>query len=155
MSKVLVTFFSATGATKRTAKRIAEVLDADTFEIVPAIKYTAEDLEWTNKNSRSSQEMQNKNYRPPILKKLPNVENYDIVLIGFPIWWYTAPTIINTFIEETNLVGRRVYIFATSGATPVDKSFKDLKREYKNIKFISAKRFNGTFRKEDITDWIK
>ena len=130
MSKTLVAYFSATGATRRTAMKIAELLKADTFEIKPAIEYTAKDLVWTDKNSRSSQEMHNDNYRPPILNKLPNPQDYDTILIGFPIWWYKAPTIINTFIEETRLEGKIIYIFATSGATPVDKSFKDLKRKY-------------------------
>ncbi len=155
MEKILVSYFSATGSTKRLAENIADVLNADIFEIEPEVKYTKEDLKWPDKSNRSFMEMKDKNFRPLVSKKLTNSEEYDKVLLGFPIWYYTAPTIVNTFIEENDLTGKDVYVFATSGATPVDKSFKDLKKSYPNINFISGKRLNGTFNKNEIINWIK
>lgn len=154
MGKVLVSYFSATGATKRLAQKIAGVLNADIFEIKPEIKYTEDDLKWPSRNNRSCIEMKNKRFRPLVLNKLNNPEEYDEVLIGFPVWYDTAPTIVNTFIEENNLDGKMVYIFVTSGVTSVDKSFKDLKKLYPNIKFISGKRFSGAFREKDVLNWV-
>ena len=155
MEKVLVTYFSATGSTKRLAENIADVLNADLFEIEPEIKYTKEDLKWPDKNNRSFREMKDKNFRPLISKRLKNTDEYEKVLIGFPIWYYTAPTIINTFIEENDLSGKDVYVFATSGATSVDKSFKDLKKSYPYINFISGKRFNGSFNRNEVLEWVQ
>lgn len=99
MSKILVSYFSASGVTKSVAEKIANAINGDLFEIEPAQKYTLEDLDWTNKQSRSSIEMQDKTFRPQILNKVSNITEYDTVVLGFPVWWYTAPTIINTFIE--------------------------------------------------------
>lgn len=155
MGKILVCYFSATGATKRLAERIAGLLKADIFEIEPVIKYTNEDLKWPSRTNRSCEEMKNKRFRPLIVNKLENSDEYDTLLIGFPIWYYTAPTIINTFIEENNLKGKKVYVFVTSGATSVDKSFKDLKRMYPEINFVSGKRFNGSFYTKEVLDWVK
>ena len=155
MEKILVSYFSATGSTKRLAENIADVLNADVFEIEPEVKYTKEDLKWPDKSNRSFMEMKDKNFRPLVSKKLTNSEDYNKVLLGFPIWYYTAPTIVNTFIEENDLTGKDVYVFATSGATPVDKSFKDLQKTYPNINFVSGKRFNGTFNQNEIINWVK
>ncbi len=155
MGKILVCYFSATGATKRLAERIAGLLKSDIFEIEPVIKYTNEDLKWPSRTNRSCEEMKNKRFRPLIVNKLENSDEYDTLLIGFPIWYYTAPTIINTFIEENNLKGKKVYVFVTSGATSVDKSFKDLKRMYPEINFVSGKRFNGSFYTKEVLDWVK
>ena len=154
MGKILVTYFSATGATMRLAKEIADVLDADIFEIEPKIKYTTEDLKWPSKTNRSYMEMKNKSFRPLILNKLNNIDEYETIFLGFPIWYNTAPTIINSFIEENNLYGKEVYVFVTSGAHTVDKSIKDLQKAYPNINFISAKRFSGRFLKKDLLDWV-
>ena len=154
MGKTLVTYFSATGSTRRLAEKFANILDADTFEIKPEIKYTDNDLKWPSKDNRSVMEMKNKNFRPLVLNKLENADEYSTILLGFPVWYNTAPTIVNSFIEENNLDGKDVYIFATSGATGVGKSFKDLKRTYPNINFIDAKRFNGSFLQNDVTDWV-
>ena len=154
MGKTLVSFFSATGATKRLAEKIAETLDADIFEIEPVRKYTNDDLKWPSRNNRSCIEMKDKNFRPLVLKKLKDTEKYDTVFLGFPVWYYTAPTIVNTFIEENNLEGKNTYVFVTSGVTDVDKSFKDLKRLYPNISFKSGKRFSGRYRKKDLLDWV-
>lgn len=154
MGKILVSYFSATGATKRLAQKIARVLNADIFEIEPEIKYTNEDLKWPSRNNRSCIEMKNRRFRPLVSNKLDNPEEYDEVLIGFPVWYDTAPTIINTFIEENNLDGKVVYVFVTSGVTSVDKSFKDLRKMYPKIHFISGKRFSGAFREKDVLNWV-
>ena len=106
MEKILVSYFSATGSTKRLAENIADVLNADIFEIEPEVKYTKEDLKWPDKSNRSFMEMKDKNFRPLVSKKLTNSEEYYKVLLGFPILYYTAPTIVNTFIEENDLTGK-------------------------------------------------
>ncbi len=154
MSKILVCYFSATGATKRMGEKIAGILGADTFEIEPVVKYTTEDLKWPSRTNRSYIEMRNKRFRPLVLNKLSNVDDYDIILMGFPVWYNTAPTIINTFIEENNLNGKKVYVFVTSGATGVEKCVRDLQRTYPNISFISGKRFNGSFYKKEVCEWV-
>ena len=154
MGKVLVSYFSATGATKRLAEKIANLLGAELFEIEPVEKYTLEDLDWTDKRSRSTIEMRTKNFRTSTLRKLENPDQYDTIILGFPVWWYKAPTIINTFIEENHIYGKKVYVFVTSGATGVESSFRDLKKKYPNINFISGRRFNWSFRKEEVLDWI-
>lgn len=155
MSKVLVSYFSASGVTKSVAQKIANAVNGDLFEIEPVEKYTDEDLDWTNKESRSTVEMNNKSFRPPVLKKVSNIDEYDTVVIGFPVWWYTAPTIINTFIEENNLNGKNTYVFVTSGGSGSDGSFKDLKNSYPEINFISSKRLRGNEDSKDYINWIK
>ncbi len=155
MSKILVSYFSASGVTRGVAEKIAKVIDGDLFEIEPVDKYTSEDLDWTNKQSRTTVEMNDKSFRPAVLNKVLNIDEYDTVLIGFPVWWYTAPTIINTFIEENNLEGKNVYIFVTSGGSESEGSFRDLKNTYTNIKFISSKRFRGNESDKDYINWIK
>ena len=154
MSKILVSYFSATDTTKMVAEKIRDVLNCDLFEIEPVEKYTDADLNWHDKNSRSSIEMQDKNSRPGIKAKISNLNDYDKVIIGFPVWWYTAPTIINTFIEENDFLNKQVYIFVTSGGSSEEGSFNDLKNKYNNINFIKAKRFNFNTSKEDIEDFI-
>lgn len=153
--KKLVTYFSASGVTRRVALNIATIIDGDTFEIEPVEKYTNEDLDWTNKQSRSSVEMADRSSRPGVVKKVDNLDEYDTVLIGFPVWWDVAPTIINTFIEENDLSNKNIYIFVTSGSSSVDGSIKDLKEKYPNLNFIGAKRFIGNESEEDIKEWLK
>ena len=154
MGKILVTYFSATGTTMRLAEKIANVLDADTFEIEPEIKYTTEDLKWPSRTNRSYIEMKNRKFRPLVLNKLDNIDEYETIFLGFPIWYNTVPTIVNSFIEENNFDGKEVYVFVTSGAHTVDKSIKDLQKTYPNINFISAKRFNGAFCKRELLNWV-
>ena len=154
MSKVLVSFFSATGVTEGVANKISEAIGADLFEIEPVEKYTREDLDWTNKQSRSTKEMEDKSSRPQVLNKVSNIDEYDTIVIGFPVWWYTAPTIINTFIEENNLKGKNAYIFVTSGGSSSSDSFNNLKDEYSDINFISSKRFDGSESFEEYKNWI-
>ena len=155
MSKILVSFFSASGVTKGVAVRIATAVKGDLFEIEPVDKYTNADLDWTNNQSRSTIEMNDKSFRPPIKSKVENINEYATVIIGFPVWWYTAPTIITNFIEENNLVGKDVYVFVTSGGSSSDGSFKDLKNTYTNINFISSRRFRGNETNEEYINWIK
>ncbi len=127
MSKKLVAYFSASGITKAVAERLAKAADADLFEIKPTVPYTSADLDWTNKKSRSSVEMSDQNSRPEIAEQLSNMEDYDTVFIGFPIWWYVAPTIINTFLESYNLSGKTIIPFATSGGSSMGKTVEVLK----------------------------
>lgn len=111
MSKKLVAFFSASGTTKKVAEMIAEEAKADLFEIEPKVPYTKADLDWMNKKSRSSVEMSDKKYRPAIMKKEMDMSSYDEILLGFPIWWYVAPTIINTFLEAYDFSGKKIVLF--------------------------------------------
>ena len=155
MNKKLVCYFSASGNTKSVAENIANALECDLFEIEPEEKYTKEDLNWMNKNSRSSVEMNDLSSRPKVARKVENIDDYDTLFIGYPIWWYTCPTIINTFIEENNLDNKNVYLFATSGSSSADKSLTDLKNSYPNINFIKVKRFKGKESSDEILEWVK
>ena len=155
MKKILISYFSASGITKNVAEKIKTAVEGDLFEIEPVEKYTPEDLDWTNKNSRSSKEMNNPTSRPKIVNKVSNLNKYDIIVIGFPVWWYIAPKIINTFIEENNLTNKKIYIFVTSGGTQEQESFVNLQKEYNNLNFISAKRFTGSEEQEIYKGWLK
>lgn len=135
MTKKLVAFFSASGKTRTKAEELAQIMEADLFEIEPQEKYTNADLDWTNTNSRSSLEMKDKNSRPAIHECTLDLDQYDTIYIGFPIWWYTAPTIINTFIESVDLSGKEIYLFATSGGSGINKALRDLSTLYPNYSF--------------------
>ena len=154
MSKKLVCYFSASGTTKKVAQEISNILESDLFEIEPSEKYTSNDLDWTNKESRSSIEMANDNSRPNIKERVTNINDYDTIIIGFPVWWYREPSIIDTFIEENSLDGKEVYIFITSGGSSVDSSLESLRKKYKNINFVAGKRFTSNVVKSEIIDWI-
>ena len=125
--KNLVAYFSATGVTKKVANDLAKAKDADLYEIEPVEKYTRADLEWHDKNSRSTIEMKNKSFRPEMVKKDLDVDLYDTIYVGFPIWWYTAPTIVNTFLEAYPFKNKKIVLFATSGGSRFCNSLKDLK----------------------------
>lgn len=153
MNKILVSYFSASGTTKNIANDISKIVGGDLFQIEPEEEYTSEDLDWTNRRSRSSIEMNDKSFRPKIKSKIDNISEYNKVIIGFPVWWYTAPSIINSFIEENNLEGKEVYIFVTYGSSSVDKSLSDLRNLYPNINFVSGKRLSSV-NEEDIRNWI-
>ena len=127
MSKKLVAYFSATGRTAKVAKLLAEVLGADIFEIQPKVPYTKADLNWLNKKSRSSVEMNNKTFRPEIAESNVQIAEYDVIFLGFPIWWYVAPTIINTFLESADFSGKKIILFATSGGSKFGKTVEELK----------------------------
>lgn len=128
--KTLIVYFSATGTTKAAAQKLAKEFNADLYEITPEQPYTAADLDWRDKNSRSTIEMKDKSSRPTIKGRCENIAEYDVVWIGFPIWWYTAPTIVNTFIEAHDLSGKTLNVFATSGSSDVKGSYNDLKNAY-------------------------
>ena len=127
MPKKLVAYFSAGGVTKKVAERLAAAAGADLFEIEPAVPYTVADLDWTNKKSRSSVEMNDPSSRPEIARRLDSLEEYDTVFLGFPIWWYVAPTIINTFLESYDFAGKTIIPFATSGGSGLGKTVEVLK----------------------------
>lgn len=152
MSNVLVAYFSASGVTKSVAEKIAGENGYDIFEIVPEEIYTPADLDYMDKNSRSTIEMNDKSFRPPI-KQTCDVSSYDTVAIGFPVWWYTAPTIINTFIESVDLVGKRIKVFCTSGGSGVDKCVSDLQNTYPELDFAKGMRFTGNVSKAK--QWIE
>ena len=130
MKRTLVAYFSATGTTRAAAQKLAKEKNADLFEIAPKEPYTSADLDWRDKQSRSSKEMNDKAFRPAIKGTCPNIADYDTIWIGFPVWWYTAPTIINTFIETHDLSGKTLCVFATSGGSGVSGSANDLKKTY-------------------------
>lgn len=151
--KTLVAYFSATGTTKGVAQQLAEVAGADIHEIKPEKPYTDADLDWQDKQSRSTIEMKDKSSRPAITDKLTNMQEYDVVYVGFPIWWYTCPTIINTFMESYDFKGKTVIPFATSGGSSIKKACEDLKTAYPDVNWKEGKLFNGTTKKE-MKNWI-
>lgn len=153
-NKTLVAYFSATGTTKGEAEILAKAAQADLYEIKPEVKYTDADLDWNNDNSRSSVEMKNKNSRPAILKDLKGLDKYDTVFVGFPIWWGTAPTIVNTFMDTYDMSGKTVYLFATSGGSDIDKALKQFRKQYPKLNIKSARLINGADEKE-LKDWVK
>lgn len=142
MKKTLVAYFSATGTTKAAAEVLANETNADLFEIVPEQPYTAADLDWRDKSSRSTLEMKDKSSRPAIAGRCENIADYDTVWIGFPVWWYTAPTIVNTFIEAHDLGGKVLNVFATSGGSTIDGSYNDLKKAYPQYQWGESRLMN-------------
>ena len=124
--KTLIAYFSASGVTKKVAQKLASKLNCDTYEIKPVVSYTDADLNWMDKNSRSSVEMKDKSSRPEIIKDGLDVSGYDRILLGYPVWWYTAPTIINTFLETYDFSGKKIIIWATSGGSGLGKAKDDL-----------------------------
>ena len=143
MSKrALVAYFSASGVTATVGKELAAAISAESYEIVPKVKYTAEDLNWQDQNSRSSIEMKDAKARPELADKNAPVDDADVVFLGFPIWWYTAPRIINTFLEEYDFFGKHVVLFATSGGSDIEKSIKDLQNTYTKIHFDGGKKLS-------------
>ena len=151
--KTLVAYFSASGVTKGVAEKLAEVAGADLHEIKPEQPYTDADLDWHNKQSRSSVEMADKNSRPAITDKLENMADYDVIYVGFPIWWYTAPTIINTFMESYDFKGKTVIPFATSGGSTIEQACKDLKATYPDVNWKDGKLLNNATA-TDLQKWV-
>lgn len=142
MSKILVAYFSASGVTKKVAEKLAALVNADIHEIKPKVPYTKADLNWMDKKSRSSVEMNDKTFRPEIVKEDLNLSSYDTILLGFPIWWYVAPTIINTFLENYDLSGKRIVLFATSGGSGFGNTIKELKPSVADAEIIEGKILN-------------
>ena len=153
--KKLVAYFSASGVTKTVAKTLAETAQADLFEIKPLMPYTKADLNWHDKQSRSSIEMQNPSSRPAIADRVVNMDEYDIVFIGFPIWWYVAPTIINTFLESYDFSGKTIAPFCTSGGSGLGKTEESLKSLYPDsVLWRPAKLLNGRIDKDTLRNWV-
>ncbi len=141
--KILVAYFSAGGVTAKVAKTLAEATDADIYEIAPVKPYTNADLNWNDRNSRSSVEMSDKSSRPEIAGKVENMDEYDTVFVGFPIWWYVAPTIINTFLESYDLAGKSIIPFATSGGSGMGKTNAFLQPSCKGARLLEGKVLNN------------
>ena len=154
MSRKLVAYFSASGVTAKVAERLAEAISADVFEIRPAVPYTDADLDWRNKESRSSIEMNNLAFRPEVSDRRDNMDEYDAIFVGFPIWWYIAPTIINTFLESYDFSGKTIIPFATSGGSGMGNTNEKLASSCPNAKLLQGKVFSMDSRAEDFTDWV-
>ena len=154
MSKKLIAYFSASGLTADVAARLAKVAGADLFEIKPEVPYTAADLDWTNKKSRSTIEMNDPASRPAIKEKLANMTDYDVIFVGFPIWWYVAPTIINTFLESYDFAGKTIVPFATSGGSGIGKTVAVLEKVAPKANFKPGKLLNRAS-EADMENWVR
>lgn len=154
MSKTLVAYFSASGVTEKVAEMIAEVSGSDLYEIAPKVPYTTADLNWMNKKSRSSVEMADKSIRPEMAEGDAAIENYDTVVIGFPIWWYVAPTIINTFLEKYDFSGKKIILFATSGGSGFGNTISELQPSAPGAEFVEGRLLNRA-NKQEIEKWVK
>ena len=155
MSRKLVAYFSATGMTAKVAELIADAAGADVYQIQPEVPYTAADLNWMDKNSRSSVEMNDKKIRPSMVKRSLQVEDYDVVFLGFPIWWYVAPTIINTFLESFDFAGKKIILFATSGGSGFGKTVEELKVSVTDdTQIVEGKLLNGKQTLAGVSEWI-
>lgn len=155
MSKKLVAYFSASGVTESVAKTLAKTIGADLYEIKPETPYSNADLDWRDKNSRSSVEMNNPDSRPKIADKNANIGEYDTIFVGFPIWWYTAPTIIKTFLESYDFGGKTIVPFATSGGSGMGKTAEDLQKTVPLAKVKSGKMLNGRLSADKLKEWAE
>lgn len=153
--KILVAYFSATGNTAKVAERLSAALGADLFEIKPAQLYTEEDLNWRNKQSRSSVEMADRSSRPEIASKVEDMSQYDIVFVGFPVWWYREPSIIDTFMQSYDFSGKIVVPFATSGMSGIGDSGKNMQALAPKAKVLDGKRFSNNVSEEKLKSWAE
>ena len=153
MNKTLVAYFSASGVTKRLAGNLAKATGADLFEIVPQVPYTDADLNWMDKNSRSTKEMKDKSSRPAVAGKVADMESYDKIFVGFPIWWYVAPTIVNTFLEQYDLTGKTVVPFATSGGSGMGRTNAGVAPSCKGANLKEGKRFAANATETELAAW--
>ena len=154
MNKTLVVYFSASGTTRKIAEMIAEVGDFSLYEITPKELYTSDDLNWMNKKSRSSVEMSNKKIRPEITDTDAHIKEYDTIILGFPIWWYVAPTIVNTFLEKYDFSGKKIVLFETSGGSGFGNTVKELKPSAPGAEIVEGKLLNRA-NKQEIEKWVK
>lgn len=155
MRKTLVAYFSASGVTAALAKTLSEAIGADLHEIRPAVAYTPEDLDWTNQRSRSSVEMKDKTSRPALANSVENMAQYERVFVGFPIWWYVAPTIINTFLEQYDWSGKKVIPFATSGSSGMGKTNDGLRPSLRGAVLMEGKRFAADTKAAQLQAWAQ
>ena len=151
----LVAYFSASGTTAKAAKALAKAAGADLYEIKPAVPYTSADLNWMDKRSRSSVEMNDKHSRPALADTDAPVAGYDVIFLGFPIWWYTAPTIINTFLESYDFTGKTVVLFASSGGSGLGKSAAELRPSAPGARILDGRLLNGQLSENGLKSWIE
>lgn len=155
MSKTLVAYFSATGTTKEKAENLAEAIGADIYEIRPAVVYTSADLNWMDKKSRSSREMNDPSSRPELADRDADIKGHDRIFLGFPIWWYTAPSIIRTFLESYDFTGKTIILFATSGGSGLGKTGETLKTSCPGAVLKDGKLLNSRMSREDLRKWAE
>ncbi len=153
--KPLVAYFSATGTTKKAAEKLAKATSADLYEIRPAIPYSKADLDWQDKNARSTIETQDETSRPALSDNEADIASHDVIFLGFPIWWYAAPKIINTFLENYDFSGKTIILFATSGGSRFGKTKDRLQKSAPNAKFVEGRILNGSLSSDDMAAWIK
>ena len=151
----LVAYFSASGTTAKAAKALANAADADLYEIKPALPYTGADLNWMDKRSRSSVEMSDKHSRPALADRDAPVAAHDVIFLGFPIWWYTAPTIIKTFLEAYDFTGKTIVLFATSGGSGLGKSAAGLRSSAPGAKIMDGRMLNGRLDEAELKTWAE
>ena len=155
MKRALVAYFSPTGATKRIGDMLAESIDAKTFEIIPKQPYTNDDLDWTNDNSRSSQEMKDRSCRPEIESRVHDLDKYDVIFLGFPIWWYREPSIIDTFVEMHDFDKKLIVPFATSGGSPIGDSYKGIHMLAPKAKVERGRVFDSGIEMSELKKWAE
>ena len=153
MKKVLVAYFSASGVTKGVAENMANAACADLFEIIPEQPYSKDDLNWMNKQSRSTLEMKDRDCRPAMAAK-PDISEYDVILVGFPVWWYREPSIIDTFMESADFTGKIVVPFCTSGSSGLGDSAKNMQSLAPGAKVLEGKRFSSSASPEEMKKWV-
>ncbi len=154
MNRKLVAYFSASGVTAKVAETLSETMGADLFAIEPKVPYTKADLDWMDKNSRSTLEMKDPTSRPEIARVRDNMEEYDTVFVGFPIWWYVAPTIINTFLESYDLTGKTIIPFATSGGSGMGKTNEKLLPSCKGAKLLDGRVLKANVGVKELDEWV-
>ena len=153
--KALVAYFSATGVTAKAAKALADAVGGDLYEIKPAVPYSAADLNWMDKGSRSSVEMRDARSRPALAAADAPVAGYDVIFLGFPVWWYVAPTIVNTFLEAYDFTGKTIVLFATSGGSGLGKSAAGLRASAPGAKIMDGRLLNGRLNEAELKAWVQ
>ena len=155
MKKSLVAYFSASGTTAKAAKVLAEAVGADLYEIKPAVPYTSADLNWMDKGSRSSKEMRDKSSRPALADTDAPVADHDVIFLGFPVWWYVAPTILNTFLESYDFSGKTIVLFATSGGSGLGQSAAGLRVSAPGAEILDGRMLNGRLNEAELKSWAE
>lgn len=153
--KILVAYFTATGVTARIAKKLAAVTGAELYDICPALSYSTRDLDWTNPQSRSSVEMQDKSFRPKLADQWAPVANADLIFIGFPVWWYREPSVIDSFLEAYDFTGKKIVPFVTSGGSEIGEEAPERIKEISGAEVLPGKRFAADTHSEEIREWAE
>jgi flavodoxin len=156
MTNKLIAYFSASGVTRKVAESLAKITGTDLYEIRPAVPYSKADLDWKNPKSRSSVEMADPTFRPALADTGANIYDYDVIFVGFPIWWYVAPTIVNTFLGSYDFTGKTIIPFATSGSSGIERAVVNLRNSVGvSIKIADGKLLNGDLSREDLRGWVE